>query len=122
METSSEPSRTWVRAGAGVFFLLILGIAGFALRHLQKQSEVIRTIETKNAQVIAAEAPELALSPEDREVLERTLPVEPTASLTPSEKETLDRRVPLRSRLIQGLATPPWDEKQFQAFLKTEET
>ena len=50
-------------------------------------------------------------------------PVAPEAPvpLTDSEKEILERRVPLRTPKVQGLATPPWDEKQFDAFLKSQE-
>lgn len=118
--TSNSPRR-WLGVGMTFFTLFLLGIFLFASRHLQKQNEILRTIQVKNAKVIASEAPELALLPEEREILNRNVPVEPESALTDSEKEILSRRVPLRSRAIQGLSIPPWDEKQFEAFLKSQE-
>jgi len=112
----------WRWLGVGLGILLLGGIFLFASRHLQKQNEIIQKIQVKNAKVIASEAPELALLPEEREILSRNVPVEGDVELTDSEKEILGRRIPMKSRLIQGLAAPPWDEKQFNEFLKAQET
>jgi hypothetical protein len=118
---SSSSPRTWFWIGVLLSALLLLGVSVFAFRHLQKQDEILRTIETENAKVIAREAPELALLPEEREIINRSIPLGPAVPLAEAEKKILANRLPLRSRLIQGLATPPWDEKQFNTFLKAEE-
>lgn len=111
----------WIGAGIFVFFLVATFL--FAARHLKKQDEFLQKIETENSQVIAKEAPELATPPvpaakedTDQKV---SLPVD--RPLTDLEKEVLTRRIPLKSRLARGIQTPPWDEQQFEAFLKGEE-
>jgi len=122
VDEKPERAKVWVWAGGAFFVVLLLGASFFGLRHLQKQDAIIRTIESENAKVIATEAPELALLPPEREILNQAVSLETEAPLTESEKEILARRVPLRSRLVQGLATPPWNEKEFETFLKTQES
>ena len=114
--------KLWIGAGGLFFVLLLIGIALFALRHLRKQDEFLHTIETKNAQVIAAQAPELALTPEQQEILNRAVSLEAGRPVTQQEKETLAPRFSFRSRGSQGVPTPPWNEKEFDAFIKNQET
>lgn len=116
-----EPPRFWWWSGGALFVLLLIGISFFAFRHLRKQDEFLRKIESENAQVIASEAPELALSGEEQEILNRTVPRGAPPALTDEEKKILQHRVVFRSRLPEGIPTPPWDEKQFEEFLKGEE-
>lgn len=122
-ETSgTSPSRSLFWAGAG-FFVLILALASlFVSRHLRKQNEILKKIETKNSQVIASQAPELGLSPGEKEILSRRISLSPVHPLSELEKEILARRILLGTRLARGIQTPPWDENQFEAFLKEEET
>lgn len=117
----AEPPRSWLRSGGVLFAFVLLGVSVFAFRHLKKQDEILQKIESKNAQVIAQEAPELTLSGEDREVLNRKINLETAPVLTDTEKQTLQHRILLQSRLPQGIPTPPWEEKQFEEFLKGEE-
>ncbi len=117
----SGPSKLWFWTGGGASALTLLGVSVFIARNLQKQKEVIRTIESENAKVIASQAPELALLPVEREILDREVPLQPNIDLTESEKGILARQVPLHSRMIEGLASPPWNEKQFDAFIKAQE-
>lgn len=119
-DSKQEPPQFW-RWGGALFVPLLVGISFFAFRHLKKQDEILRKIELKNAQVVASEAPELALSAQERELLNRTLPVEASKILTGREKEILHHQILFRPRLAPGIPTPPWDEKQFEQFLKGEE-
>lgn len=113
-----DSPQLWLGVGGVLFVLLLVGIFVFAVRHLKKQDEILHKIESKNAQVIAAEAPELALSNEEKEILHRTIPIEVSAALTDADKKILAPKFILRSTLTQGIPTPPWDEKQFEEFLK----
>lgn len=119
--TAPNSSRIWFWGGVLVSLALLVGIPTFAFRHLRKQDEIVKKIESENAKVIASKAPELSLLPEEQETLERAIPLDFTEELSESEQGILSYRVPLRSRLIQGLPTPPWDEKQFAEFLKAQE-
>ena len=121
VSTSKGPPRLWFWAGGFLFVLLLIGISLFALRQLKKQDDILRKIKTKNAEVIASEAPELALLPEEQEILNRSIAVESNSELTESEKTLLANRIPLRSKSLQGLATPPWNEKEFEVFLRSQE-
>ncbi len=101
--------------------VILGGIVFAAVRHLRKQDEILRKIENQNAQVIWAKAPELALTPEEREILERKVTLELKLEVDPAEEEILSRRFLFRPPGVRGLPTPPWDEKQFELFLKGEE-
>lgn len=126
---AEEPVSTFSRSQprvflwtVGVLFALVLvGISLFVIRHVQKQNEILQKIKSKNARAIASQAPELALLPQEREILTRKVALEPAGEITPSEKEILARRAALRSRMMLGLPTPPWSESQFEEFLKSEE-
>lgn len=117
----SKPEGAWVWAAAGALILLFLAVSLFVWRYVLRQDRLLQKIETKNAEVIAAQAPELNLSQEEREILDRRLVLDSPPPLTEEDREILGRRLPLGSSLIQGLSTPPWDAKQFEAFLKSEE-
>ena len=117
-----EPSRgTWFWGGGVLFILLLVAVSLFAVRHVKKQDEILQKIETKNAQVIATQAPELALGPEQQAILERVVSLEPQRPLTDQEKEVFGPRFSLRSRGSLGIPTPPWNEKEFETFLKAQE-
>jgi len=116
-----EPPRGWLWSGGVLFAFLLLGVSIFAFRHLKKQEEILHKIESKNAQVIASEAPELTLAPEEREILNRKVSLEAAPILTGPEREILRHRVVFRPRPPQGIPTPPWEEKQFDEFLEGEQ-
>ncbi len=118
---SSAPPRPFVLGGGALLILVLVGVAIFAAQHLLKQDQIIQKIESKNADEIASQAPELALLPAEQEVLNRKISLETDRPLTEAEKQTVNRRIPLRSRSVRGLPTPPWDELQFEAFLKSQE-
>ncbi len=120
-EIPSKPPRLWFWAGILALLLIVSGIGVLVVRYLQNQTEILQKIKSKNAQVIATEAPELALLPEEREVLSRRISLEPTRPLSPGEREILGRRFPFGSRIPQGIPQPPWTEKEFDTFLKGEE-
>lgn len=115
---SQEPHRIWLWGGGTLLVALVFGVSLFAFRHLRKQDEILRKIQSKNARIIATQAPELNLSAEEREILNRKIALDSVRSLTEEELRTLAPRFTLRSRLPQGVATPPWDEQQFDGFLK----
>lgn len=122
LSSPSNPPRFLIMAGSGLFVVILLGVGFLAVRHLQKQNEFLRTIETQNSKVISSEAPELALSPRDRKILKRKVSLAPPGELSENEKEILAHRVPVHSRLARGLLTPPWDELQFDHYLKGQES
>lgn len=117
----SVAPKLWLWSGGALFALVLFGISVFAFRHLKKQDEILQKIKSKNAHLIASEAPELTLSGEEQEILNRKIPLEAAPALTDQEKEILRHRILFRSRLTQGIPTPPWNEKQFEEFLKGEE-
>lgn len=110
----------WLGGAAGV--IVFVGIFFFASRHLLKQEEILQTIKSKNAEVIAAQAPELTLLPEERAILERRILLEPKKELDEEEKEMLARRTLFRTGKVRGLPGPPWDEKQFESFLEAQQS
>lgn len=119
---SSRSPRLLFWAGGGFLGLLLVGVSIFAVHHLEKQDKILKSIEVKNSQIIASEAPELALPPREQKILSRKISLNPERELSDSEREILNRRIPFRTRLAQGLSTPPWSEEQFEAFLKGEES
>ena len=117
-ETSRDPW-TW---GAGILFVFVLiAVSFFALRHLKKQNEILQKIKSKNAQILAAEAPELTLGSNEQQILNRAVSVQAQRPVTDPEKEILAPRFAFRSRGAQGIPTPPWSELEFGAFLKAQE-
>jgi hypothetical protein len=120
-ESAPEPERSWFGVGVFLAVALLAGVSFLVFRHLQKQDELLETIQSKNARVIATQAPELTLSPEEKEILGRKISLRPDRELTPIEKEILSLRFPFRSRGPLGIPTPPWSEKEFETFLKGEE-
>ena len=117
-ESSRGP---WFWVGGMLFVLLLVGIAYFALSHLKKQDEILHKIETKNAEVIRTQAPELTLSPAQQEILEREVSLAADRPVTEKEKEILSPQFSFRSHGAQGISAPPWNEKEFEAFLKNQE-
>ncbi len=114
-----EPNRLWPWAVGILSVFILAGVALFAFSHLRKQDEILHKIETKNAQVIATQAPELKLSKTEQDILARSIPLNADRPLTENETALLAPRLPIRSRnSTEGIATPPWDQKQFEAFLK----
>lgn len=113
--------RTFVVGGGVLLVFALVGVIFFAAQYLLKQDQMIQRIASKNAREIASQAPELALLPEEKEVLNRKIVLSPDRKPSPAEKEVLERRIPLRSRSVPGLPTPPWDELQFETFLKSQE-
>ena len=111
----------WAWAGGMILILLLAGISLFAFHHLKKQNEILKKIESKNAQVIAAQAPELEIAPEQREILDRAVSIPMEGPVTDQEKEILTPRFNFRSQGAQGIPTPPWNEKEFEAFLKAQQ-
>ena len=118
MLSQTESRRPWLWLGGVLFVALFLGVSVFVVRHLKKQNEILKKIESKNAQVIATEAPELGLSENERETLNRKVSLPAERSVSEKEKEILTPRISLRSRLPEGVAVPPWDQKHFEEFLK----
>jgi len=118
LEASPEPVRPWLWVGGGLFLLLLIGISVLAARHLKSQDEILHKIDKKNAQVIATTQPELALSSEEQEILARSVSVDPGGA--PTEKESQILAIPpfFRSPSQGRIAAPPWDQKQFEEFLK----
>lgn len=108
-------------AGGILFVLLFMAIISFAWRHLRKQDEIIKKIETKNAEEIATRAPEMMLTPDKQEILNRVVTFDPQRPLSGKEKELLGPRFIFRSRGARGIPTTPWTEKEFETFLKTQQ-
>lgn len=121
VQESSSPPRFLFWAGGGALGLVLLGVSFFAVRHLQKQDDLIHKIEIRNSEVIASQAPELALLPEQQEILNRKVTPAPNSPLSESETKVLGRRLPIRSPASKGIQTPPWSEQEFETYLKGEE-
>lgn len=119
----ARPIRPALFFGKGVLLsgILFLGISLFVLRYLQSQREVLQKIDSKNAEVISTHAPELSLAPEGQEILFRRVARETKRELTESEQAILARHFSFSAPRVRGLPSPPWDQKQFEAFLKEEE-
>ena len=111
----------WLWAGIVLAALAFLSIFLFASRHLLKQNEILKKIESKNAEVIATEAPELGLQETEREILNRRVTPDPPGEITESENEILARRVSFRPKGMRGLPSVPWNGKEFEEFLKARE-
>lgn len=119
----ADPKVWWWGGGAVVVFsFLFIGIALFVARHLGREKEILQKIESKNAEVISTQAPELALSPEEREILFRRVTLKPSEALSDSEKSVLETRFPFRPARVRGLPSPPWSEKEFDEFLRGQES
>ena len=116
MDQSSK--KPWLWLSWILFVILLIGVSFFAIQQLKKQEDLLKKIKSKNAEVIATQAPELGLSEEEREILNRRVSVSPDRPLSEEEKSILAPRVTLHSRLPQGVAIPPLDQRHFEAFLK----
>src|SRR3989338_6383154 len=111
----------WLWAGIVLAALAFLSIFLFASRHLLKQNEILKKIESKNAEVIATKAPELGLQETEREILNRRVTPDPPGEITESENEILARRVSFRPKGMRGRPSVPWNWKEFEEFLKARE-
>lgn len=111
----------WLWAGMVLAALAFLSIFLFASRHLQKQDEILKKIESKNAEVIATKAPELGLREAEREILNRRVTPEPPGEINESENEILTRRASFRPKGMRGLPSVPWTWREFEEFLKARE-